>query len=144
MKKMAWIVLWYVLMTTSTVLAQNQALTFAQTQEKSQNENKKILLYFSGSDWCAPCIKFKKKYIQVSDFQTFADKNLILFNVDFPRLKKNKLSNLQMAENENLAEKYNIDGLFPLILLLDSKGNILKKWEGCPKESLSDFINNLQ
>ena len=29
--------------------------------EKATKENKQILVYFSGSDWCKPCIELKKK-----------------------------------------------------------------------------------
>ena len=126
-------------------------ISFSQqvnTLEKSiaiaKEENKKVLFYFSGSDWCSPCVKFKKNYIETEVFKEFAQKNLILFNADFPKLKKNQLSKEQTIENEQLAEKYNSKGLFPLILLLDQNGTILKKWEKAPSETLEEFIAQLQ
>jgi len=121
-----------------------QTKVFTQQLEKAKIEHKKVLLYFSGSDWCAPCIKFKKFMVNTEEFQNFANENLLLYNVDFPRQSKNKLSNEVEKENEVLAEKYNPKGLFPLILLLDTNGKVLKRWEGYPTESVAKFIEKLK
>lgn len=121
-----------------------QTKVFNQQLNKAKSENKKVLLYFSGSDWCAPCIKFKKFMVNTEEFQNFAASNLVLYNADFPRLSKNKLAKEVEKENDALAEKYNSKGLFPLILLLDSDGKILKKWEGYPTETVPKFIEKLK
>lgn len=110
----------------------------------AQNEHKKILLYFSGSDWCAPCIKFKKTVINDPLFQEFAKNNILVVNADFPRLSKNKLSPEQENANEMAAEAFNKEGIFPRILLLDKNKTILKKWDGLPTETLEQFIKALQ
>lgn len=123
---------------------QTEKVTFSQSIEKAQKENKKILLYFSGSDWCAPCVKFKKQFIYTDQFKSFAEENLIVYNADFPRLKKNQLPPDTVKENETLADKYNNKGLFPLILLLNNDGTILKKWEHLPTESLDTFISEIK
>ena len=102
------------------------------------------MFFFSGSDWCSPCVRFKKNYIDNPNFKEFASTNLILFNADFPKLKKNAISKEQTAENEKLAEKYNAKGLFPLILLLNENGTALKKWEKLPTETIDEFINQLK
>jgi thioredoxin-related protein len=120
------------------------AETFTQKLEIAKTENKNVLLYFSGSDWCAPCIKFKKFIVNSPEFQAFATDNLIVYNADFPRLSKNKLSKELTKENEDLADKYNSKGAFPLILLLDTDGKILKEWDGFPKETVEEFISKLK
>jgi len=126
-------------------------LTFAQETTTLQNsilqakqEHKKVLFFFSGSDWCSPCVKFKKTFIDNEDFKTFATSNLIVFNADFPRLKKNALSKEQTSENEKLAEKYNPNGLFPLIIVFNENGEIIQKWEKLPNETVSEFIEKLK
>ena len=121
-----------------------QTESFAQKLEKAKTEHKKVLLYFSGSDWCAPCIKFKKFIVNTEEFQNYATSNLIIYNADFPRLSKNKLAKEVEKENDGLAEKYNTKGQFPLILLLDENGNIVKKWEEYPKETVQEFIEKLK
>lgn len=128
---------------TSIVFAQ-QTETFTQKLETAKSENKNVLLYFSGSDWCAPCVKFKKFIVNTPEFQTFATENLVIYNADFPRLSKNKLPKDVEKNNELLADKYNSKGIFPLILLLDSEGNVIKKWEEYPKETVEEFIAKLK
>lgn len=123
---------------------ENAHQTFNQSIEKAKTENKKILLYFSGSDWCAPCVKFKKQFILTDSFVAFANETLVTYNADFPRLKKNQLPKEITQENELLAEKYNNSGIFPLILLLDIDGKIIKKWDHLPTETLEEFIAKLK
>lgn len=121
-----------------------QTATLDQSITKAKEEHKKVLFFFSGSDWCSPCVRFKKNYIDNPNFKEFASTNLILFNADFPKLKKNALSKEQTAENEKLAEKFNPKGIFPLIILLNENGTIQKKWEELPSESIDEFINQLK
>lgn len=138
-------ILYLLLLFSLTITAQETTrLSFEQSLEKAKTENKNVLLFFSGSDWCAPCVKFKKHFVETDQFKTFSSENLIVFNADFPRLKKNKLADNITQENEKLADKYNNSGLFPMILLLNNKGEIVKKWEHYPSETLEDFITKLK
>ncbi len=111
---------------------------------KAKSENKKVLLYFSGSDWCAPCIRFKKNFIEQSKFIAFTSSHLLVYNADFPRKKSNQLDKHIASFNEKLADKYNSQGTFPKIILFDFNGRILKEWEKLPTESLEEFITSLQ
>lgn len=121
-----------------------QPTTLDQSLSKAKQEHKKVLFFFSGSDWCSPCVRFKKNFVEHPSFKEFASANLIVFNADFPKLKKNALSKEQTAANEKLADKYNPKGLFPLILLLNENGTILKKWEELPSQTVEAFINELK
>lgn len=129
----------------------SSVFTFAQETKTLENaitqaeqEHKKVLFFFSGSDWCSPCVKFKKTFVENEEFKAFAQNNLVIFNADFPRQKKNALSKEQTEENEKLAEKYNPNGLFPLIILLDENGKIAQKWEKLPSETVAEFIEKLK
>src|SRR3954468_3790685 len=95
---------------------------FEQAKEEASQSNKLILLSFSGSDWCGPCIRLHKEIFDSDTFTELAGKSLVLVNADFPRLKKNQLPKEQVKQNEKLAERYNTKGTFPLPLLLDAKG----------------------
>lgn len=106
---------------------------FENAQREAQLSGKYILLNFSGSDWCAPCIKLKKDIFESAEFEQYASNHLVLVKADFPRLKKNQLPAAQTTHNESLAERYNPQGKFPLTLLLDSNGKILQEWEGYPR-----------
>lgn len=132
------------LLSITQISFSQQVNTLESSLTKAKQEHKKVLLYFSGSDWCAPCIKFKKTFIQNEAFQSFASENLIVVNADFPRLKKNALSAEQTTENEKLADKYNANGIFPLVLVLDENGKVIKKWEKLPDESIDTFLAQLK
>jgi thioredoxin-related protein len=121
-----------------------EKLTFDQSLSKAQNENKNVFLFFSGSDWCAPCVKFKKYFVETDQFKNFSNENLVVYNADFPRQKKNQLTKEIAAENAKLADKYNSNGQFPMILLLNNKGEVIKKWEQLPSETLEQFIEKLK
>ena len=115
-----------------------------QAQDKATQENKFILLNFSGSDWCAPCIKMKKEVFESEVFLSIAEKELVLVRADFPRSKKNQLSKEQIAHNEKLAEKYNPSGKFPLTLLVDTKGKVVKEWDGYAFATQDKFLADLK
>ncbi len=50
----------------------------------------------------------------------------------------------KVQENEKLAEKYNPQGIFPYIILIDTTGKILKTWEKYPSETLDEFIEKMK
>ena len=41
-------------------------------KDDAQKNHKLIILYFSGSDWCGPCIKLKQEVLESENFQEFA------------------------------------------------------------------------
>jgi hypothetical protein len=77
-------------------------------------------------------------------FEQFASNNLVLVNADFPRLRKNQLAPAQQSKNDKLAEQYNKEGKFPMTVLLDADGKVLKSWEGLPRLSPEEFINEIK
>ncbi len=76
-------------------------LNFESATNAAVKENKYILLNFSGSDWCGPCIKMKKEVFESEAFLSLAEEHLVLVRADFPRSKKNQLSKEQTKHNES-------------------------------------------
>ena len=70
--------------------------------EISQKTNKPIMLFFTGSDWCGWCKKLVKEVYKTSEFNTWARKNVVLVEVDFPR--RSKLSSELTAQNNSLKQ----------------------------------------
>jgi len=96
----------------------------AEAKKDAATNHKSILIYFSGSDWCKPCIQLRENILNTEAYVSFAQQFMIMVQVDFPRLKKHKLSNEQTRHNERLAEQYNKQGIFPFIVILDSDGHV--------------------
>lgn len=124
---------------TSVGFAQDWTPKLQEAQVLATKENKNILLVFSGSDWCAPCIKLDKTVWQSTDFISESAKSWVLVKADFPKKKEHALPESQKLHNAKLAEKYNTEGYFPLVVVLDKNGKILGK-TGFKNVSASDYI----
>jgi thiol-disulfide isomerase/thioredoxin len=85
--------------------------------------NKPVLLIFSGSDWCQPCIGFEKKILIDTAFINFSNTSMFVLTADFPQRKKQ--SELLVSQNEQLAKKYNPNGIFPFMVLLNPDKKII-------------------
>jgi thioredoxin-related protein len=116
-----------------------------ETAKKLATENQKyILLNFSGSDWCGPCIRLKKEVFDSEAFEKLANGSLVLLNADFPRSKKNQLSKEAVHRNEELANQYNPLGKFPYTVLLTPEGKVLQSWEGYPQNNSQLLIDQIK
>lgn len=114
-------------------------------KKEAAENNELILLNFSGSDWCIPCIKLHKNIIEKEDFKKLQEDHIITYlNADFPRNKKNQLSTEIKNENAKLADLYNPKGIFPYTILLNKDGKVLKTWEGLPAENALAFSNEIR
>ncbi len=124
------------------VNSQNWLTSFDEAKEQASKGNQNIILVFQGSDWCAPCIKLDKEIWSTSEFQKLAKDHFIMLKADFPRKKANKLSENLTIQNAKLAETYNNQGFFPLVVLLNSKGDVLGKM-GYEKLSPENYYKKL-
>lgn len=100
-------------------------------------ENKKVLIDFTGSDWCGWCIKLKKGTFDQPAFKDYADKNLVLVEVDFPQTKS--LSPEVKKQNDALQQQFQVQG-FPTLVLLDSQGKVIKQQSGYIPGGPAGFI----
>ncbi|OAB29488.1 Thioredoxin-related protein [Flavobacterium fryxellicola] len=105
--------------------SQNWKSSFEEAKSQAIAENKNIILVFSGSDWCAPCIKLDKTIWQSKEFKKEADEKWVLYKADFPKKKANLLGAEVTSSNKKMASEYNKSGNFPLVLLLDKTGRVL-------------------
>ena len=76
------------------------------------------------------------------EFKAYAKDNFVMLKADFPKKKTNKLEPAQQEKNNDLAEKYNKQGFFPLVVALDKNGNVLGK-TGYKKMKPSEYIKLL-
>lgn len=112
---------------------------FEQALVQAKKENKAVLVEFTGSDWCPPCIMMRKKVFSKAEFVEQASKNFILVELDFPR-KNNK----ELAEkNKPYAIKYGIKA-FPTIILMDSDGKPFNQFSAGQFPEVDAFIAHIE
>ncbi len=100
---------------------------FDTAKNKAATEKKNILLLFTGSDWCERCMELEKKVWQNPEFKAEAEKRWILLRANF--LQKKGVPDPVNVNDMNmiLTERYNRNGFFPYIVILDKYGRVIGK-----------------
>lgn len=105
--------------------------------EQAKKENKHVLVEFTGSDWCPPCIAMRKNVFTKKEFVDNASRKFVLVELDFPKgdadLKK---------KNEPYLEKYEVDG-FPTIILFTPEGKEFTRFVASKYPKIEDFLKHL-
>lgn len=127
---------------SSLAFSQDWQTDFEQAKTLATQENKNIILVFQGSDWCAPCIKLDREIWSTEEFKNYAAKHFVMLQADFPKKKKNALPAELQNANALLAEAYNKNGIFPLVVIMDSRGKVLGQ-TSYKKMSPADYIKLL-
>ncbi len=86
---------------------------------RAKVENKDLLLFFTGSDWCPPCKKLTAEVMTKPEFLTAVAPGWILVEFDFPQTKEQAAA--VRERNEGLAMTYGVEG-FPTVILADAQG----------------------
>ncbi|TCI84385.1 thioredoxin family protein [Tenacibaculum sp. M341] len=102
--------------------------TFKEALEKAKSEQKPILIYFTGSDWCGPCIQLDKELFHTEKFETFAKEKMVVYMADFPR-NRDLITSDARKINKELSKKYKQTS-FPTMVIIDAKGNVLGQKNG--------------
>jgi thiol:disulfide interchange protein len=104
---------------------------------QAKKDKKPVLVEFTGSDWCPPCIAMRKNVFSKKEFVDAASKNFILVELDFPNGDE-KLK----AKNEPYAEKYKIEG-FPTVILFDAEGKEFSRFYASEYPTTELFLKHL-
>lgn len=115
-----------------------------EARAQSAETGHPILMVFAGSDWCKPCILLRRELFDAQIFTDYAAAHLVLLELDFPSMKKNKLSDEQTKHNESMAEKFNPEGEFPLALLMDAEEHVLGHFGYDHSLQPADYITHIQ
>ena len=138
MKKL---ILSLLLLATVTARAEVTWLTdLDAAKAKGVKENKPVLVDFTGSDWCPPCIQLHKVVFESAEFAAVASK-YVLVELDYPR-KTPQAPELK-AKNAELSKKFGISG-FPTVLLIDAKsGEVFGKTVGFGGQTAKEYLDKL-
>lgn len=108
--------------------------------QKAKQQNKAVLVNFTGSDWCIWCKRLSDEVFSKSEFEDFAKEKLILVKLDFPRdIEQSEETKIY---NNNLAQRYGVQG-FPTILLFNSSGQLVLTTGYQPGGPIN-YINHLK
>ena len=114
---------------------------FEKAKAQDAKEGKSILMEFTGSDWCPPCIQLEKNVLSQEAFKTGAPKNFILLKLDSPR-DKSKQTPEEIEQYKVLSKQYAVQGV-PTIFLTDAKGKPYWQTVGYSGDPADKYVANL-
>ena len=114
---------------------------FEKAKAQAAKEGKSILMEFTGSDWCPPCIQLEKNVLSQEAFKTGAPKNFILLKLDSPR-DKSKQTPEEIEQYQVLSKQYAVQGV-PTIFLTDAKGEPYWQTVGYSGDPADKYVANL-
>lgn len=114
-----------VALSVGTFAAEGWETDFSKAKEMAKEQDKHVLIDFSGSDWCGWCVKLDKEVFQKDEFKAYAKENLVLMLADFPRDKSNQ-TEATIKQNEKLSREFGVRG-FPTVFILSPEGEVIGK-----------------
>lgn len=84
----------------------------------SNKEQKPMLMFFTGSDWCGWCIRLQNEVLKTDEFKKWASTNVVLVELDYPRAvaQTPELKN----QNNQLQQAFGIQG-FPTVFFTSAE-----------------------
>lgn len=101
--------------------------------------NKKVLLFFSTEDDCERCQKLDKNVLQSTQFKDFVKEDYILVKQDFQPTD----DPAQLEQNLLVVEKYNKDGFFPLMVIINKNAKIIGQVGAYNNETPDQYLDRL-
>jgi thioredoxin-related protein len=103
-------------------------------------QGKAVLLYFSVPEACTTCEALEENIWKTPEFAAFAQHRLILAKPQF----EGEIPFEEKAENLLIVEKYNKDGFFPHVILLDQNARVIGKVPQYENQDVGAYIRTLE
>ena len=101
---------------------------FNKAKSVAKLDEKPLLIFFTGSDWCGPCKMLVADFFESEKFSEFSKNEFILYEADFPR-NKDLVTDKQIGDNNKLKRKYKVTS-FPTVIIVNANGKVLAKRKG--------------
>jgi thioredoxin-related protein len=90
--------------------------------EQAKDEGRDLLIYFTGSDWCAFCKRLDQEILSRPAFVERFSKEFVFLFVDFPEREKALAKVVDEERSEELRIQHGVTG-YPTLILCDPAGN---------------------
>lgn len=114
---------------------------FTAALEEARNLGRPIVLEFTGSDWCPPCMALAKEVLETKPFADRFSGAAVLVKLDFPRRSPQDPAVAQ--QNRALATRFNIES-FPTFVILDQNGREVARQSGYQRGGGARFLDWLE
>ena len=114
---------------------------YETAKKKAKEENKPLLVKFTGSDWCPPCKALDAAIFSQEKFKKEVEKDFVVAVLDFPKQKE--LPEGQKEKNQKAKNEFDVSG-FPTVLLINQEGKVIKKMVGFGGGDVESYLEVLQ
>ncbi len=128
-------------LTAEAAVEKAWGVDLAAAMKQAKAEGKRVLIEFTGSDWCPNCIALHDRVLTQPVFRDWAAQKLVLVRADFPR--HTSPPKTQADANKLLVREYAVNG-FPTLLLLNANGKELHRIEGYNNEDAAAWVGALK
>jgi len=115
--------------------------SYAGAVRQAKAAGKKILLNFTGSDWCVNCWRLDDEVFSKPAFADYAAKSFVLVTVDLPI--RRALPDAVKQQNDALQAKYQVENL-PTLIVLDGDEKELAWVQGYKGEGVAGLLAELE
>jgi len=109
-------------------IALNWSSTYKEALRIAKKQKKPVLIYFTGSDWCSPCMILDRELFHTEKFKILSDNDLVLLKADIPR-RRDLIEPDKMSENLYLQKKYKVKS-FPTLIMVNHRGRKIAEKKG--------------
>ena len=115
---------------------------FEKAKAQAAKEGKLILMEFTGSDWCGPCIALEKNVLSTDTFKQNIPAKFVLLKLDTPR-DKSKQTPQEIAQYRTLSTQYKVRGV-PTVIVTDPTGSERHRQVGYnSRQSAQQWVSNI-
>ncbi len=111
--------------------------------KEAAQQNKKVLLFFSVPEHCDTCVKLEQNIFKSPEFLAFANDHYVLVKIDFS-YQEEGLNKDELQKNLLIVEKYNKDGFFPHVVVINKEAKIALKTEVYNNETPQEYLSLLK
>lgn len=104
---------------------------------QSKKTGKPLMVEFTGSDWCPPCIMMHKAVFSKEEFIKKASEKFILVKIDIP-----KSDEALTKKNQEVLKAYKVQGV-PTVLLLDADNREFARIPASQFNTVESFLAEL-
>ncbi|MEM1084667.1 MAG: thioredoxin fold domain-containing protein [Verrucomicrobiota bacterium] len=115
--------------------------SYLDAKRMASSESKDLLIEFTGSDWCPPCIELSKKVLSTEIFEKATSPHFVFLRLDFPN-DKSTLTKEVMLQNKKLRQNYGPTG-FPTLVLAESNGTPYASITGYNGQNPEDYVEEI-
>lgn len=114
---------------------------FGSALDQARARKCRILILYTGSDWCPWCKKMDAEVYSRPEFAKYSHEKFVLLKLDY--LRHTPMTDAAKAQNSDMLQRYHVNG-YPNLVIVDMNGKALGRLTGYYEGGPDHFIHMIQ